>query len=122
MKVFISYSSIDEDQARLVANILDDIDVQYFFDKKDISWGNVVNSDISEGISESNALILILSPASIKSQWVSFEIGFATALNKKVLPYLTHPSIDVPGFLQRLKYITKKEVEKIFELINKEEW
>jgi len=38
----------------------------------------------------------VISPASLKSQWVAFEIGQAKALGKRLLPLLTHASLDVP--------------------------
>ncbi len=109
MKVFISYSSIDRKQANELAALLSDIDVQYFFDQKDITWGSDFSSDITGSISDCSALIVILSPASLKSQWVPFEVGYATALGKRILPYITHPSLDIPSYLQRLHHISDLE-------------
>ena len=40
------------------------------------------------------------------SAWVAYEIGHAKAHDKRVLPLLTHPSIQLPGFLQSLNYKT----------------
>ena len=79
---------------------------QFFFDQKDITWGSDFSSDIMGSISDCSALIVILSPASLKSQWVPFEIGYATALGKRILPYMTHPSLDIPSYLQRLHHIS----------------
>ena len=36
-----------------------------------------------------------------------FEVGYASALGKKILPYLTHPSHDVPSYIRDLKYLTQ---------------
>jgi hypothetical protein len=37
---------------------------------------------------------------------VLYEIGHADALRKRVLPFLTHPSLEVPAFLKGIHYET----------------
>lgn len=105
-KVFISYSSVDDGIARQLTEALDEINIQYFFDRKDVEWGDDVTGRITSGLAECAALIVVISPASLKSQWVPFEIGHASGLGKKILPFLTHPSLDVPGYLQRFHHKT----------------
>jgi insertion element IS1 protein InsB len=63
----------------------------------------------SQGLESSVAIIVIISPGSLKSHWVPYEVGYATALRKKILPYLTHPSINPPGFLADLLHIKSEE-------------
>ena len=38
-----------------------------------------------------------------------YEIGYATTLQKPVLPFLTHPSIDLPTYLADRRHISKLE-------------
>ena len=115
-KVFISYSSVDDKRAKQLAKILDEINVEYFLDRKDINWGDDVTERITQGLADCSALVVIISPASLKSQWVPFEIGHASGLGKKILPFLTHPSLDVPGYLQRFHYETRlADVKKYFQ-------
>jgi hypothetical protein len=65
---------------------------------------------------------VIVSPASIKSAWVPFEIGYFTALKRRVLPYLVHPSTDLPGYLSSLKHIaTMEELSAYFSRV-KNDW
>jgi hypothetical protein len=109
MKVFISYSSVDEALAREIQSTLEQIGVAIFLDKKDIAWGDDILDQVATGLSNSSAVVVIISPASLKSQWVPFEVGHAMALGKKVLPFLAHPSIDVPDFLRKLNYKTNVE-------------
>ena len=113
-RVFISYSSVDEDQALRLAATLEDAQVEYFLDRKDIRWGDDVTDEIRRGLSECSSIVVIISPGSAKSQWVPFEIGHALGLNKKVLPFLTHPAVDLPAFLQRLHYETTLDGVKEF--------
>jgi len=105
-RIFISYSSVDQNEADKLADALDAIGVEYFLDKKNISWGDDFTEQIMAGLSECAAVIVILSPASTKSQWVPFEIGHAMGRKKTILPYLTHPSLDVPSFLKRFQHVT----------------
>jgi hypothetical protein len=97
---------LDADVARGLAKTLEGIGVESFLDEKDIGWGDPITQKVSQGLRSCSALIVILSPGSLKSQWVPFEIGQATALGKKILPYLTHPALDVPMFIRDLSYKT----------------
>ena len=110
--VFISYSSIDEDFAEDVAQILEDIGIEYFLDSKDIDWGDHIVKEVQEGLSNCSTIVVIISPASLKSQWVLFELGYAMGRGKDVLPLLMHPSLDVPGYLQAVHYETSLEGAK----------
>ncbi len=111
MKVFISYSSVDEPLAKEIELALETAGVSAFRDKKDIDWGDDILERVAKGLTDCSAVIVIVSPASLKSQWVPFEVGHAMALGKKVLPFLAHPSIDVPDFLRNLNH--KQRVEDV---------
>jgi hypothetical protein len=104
--VFISYSHIDSKVADEICQLLDSEGISYFRDEKDIDWGNSINLEVRSTLEKTSAILVIISPASLKSYWVPYEIGYAIAFRKKILPYLTHPSLDVPGFISDLKYIT----------------
>jgi hypothetical protein len=80
--------------------------VSIAFSVRDIKWGEEITKKVADGLRTCSALIVILSPGSLKSQWVPFEVGQATALGKKVLPYLTHPALEVPLFLKHLNHKT----------------
>jgi hypothetical protein len=110
-QVFISYSWADSDLVGALAKAFDTAQVPYFLDKKDVRWGDELRVKISVGLAESSDLLVVLSPASIKSQWVPYEIGQAVALKKRVLPFLTHPSLDVPPFLREFRFET--DIERV---------
>jgi hypothetical protein len=105
-KVFLSYSSVDHQVAEEISSLLTTLGISYFFDKKDISWGQQVVAGVSEGLKVCTHVLVVVSPASLKSSWVAFEIGQAHVLGKTVLPYLTHPSLDLPAFIEGLHYVT----------------
>jgi len=52
---------------------------------------------------------VVISPGSQKSQWVSYEIGFAQGHGLTIIPFLTHPKLDPFPFIRDLKYTTSAD-------------
>ena len=98
-KLFISYAHEDSRMADQIERLCQEIGIQCFLDRKDIHWGESITKAVGNGLDEATHVVLIVSPASLKSMWVPFEIGFAFGTGKQVLPVLTHPSLDLPGYL-----------------------
>lgn len=87
-------------------------------DEQDIEWGTVITERIDDKLAnEITQLIVVISPASLKSQWVSYEIGYAKASDVKILPYLVHPSLDLPLYLT--PYLHISSLEKMDQYIKK---
>lgn len=115
---FISYSRDDKSFAQQIAATLDRCDTQYFLDTADVAWGDPVLSSVKHGLTECSSVIVIVSPASLSSQWVPYEVGFSSALGKKILPFLTRSNLEMPAFLRSLHYKTElSEVEEYFGTI-----
>jgi hypothetical protein len=115
--VFISYSHIDSEVADDIAAILEEFEITFFRDVKDIEWGQPISLKVKEGLNDSLAILVIVSPASLKSHWVPYEIGYATAKEKRILPYLTHPSLEVPSYIKDLNY--KADLSKVKDFFSK---
>jgi len=98
--VFISYSHVDKGFVTDFSGELDKIGVGYFLDEKELDWGSHINESIKSSLFESKCILVIISPASLKSEWVPFEIGYAIANGKKILPLLIHPSLDMPAYIK----------------------
>jgi DNA-binding MarR family transcriptional regulator len=114
VKAFISYSSVDANLAKRVSRMLNSLGVEYFLDAKDVNWGDVLTEVVRNGIASCTDLVVIVSPASIKSQWVSFEIGHASALGKRILPLLAHPSVEVPSFIKQYHHKSRTNDVKCY--------
>ncbi len=120
--VFISYSTIDAEVAESIASLLEVMDIEYFLDKKEIQWGDRIEGTIRKKIGDCSHLVVIVSPASVQSPWVPYEVGQARALDKILLPYLTHPSINLPSFLANLHYVSEMEgVRAFFDKLSREQ-
>ena len=114
--VFISYSHVDAQTADELASLLDELNIDYFRDVKDINWGDSIPSKVRDALDACIAILVIVSPASLKSHWVPYEIGHASALRKIILPFLTHPSLDVPHYIGDLNYA--KTIEQVEDYFN----
>ena len=106
MLAFVSYAHEDSALVDQICERLSSAGLQFFRDTKDISWGGRISSDVQQALERAGGVVVVVSPASVKSQWVPYEIGYATALRKPILPFLTHPSIDLPGYLADLRSIS----------------
>lgn len=90
MKIFISHSSKDKWAARRISDDLISLGVDTFLDEKDIETGQSIDSSIRANLKNCDDFLIILSPASIKSEWVLLELGGALALEKKIIPILLY--------------------------------
>ena len=120
-RVFISYSHVDSELVECLERRLKRNKVDVFLDKKSINWGQAITEEVRNALAECVAVIVVVSPASLQSQWVPYEIGHAMGANamgdnKKILPLFTHPSLTVPQYLVDLRHIyTLDEVVQYFK-------
>ena len=104
--VFISYSHADSDLADSICEVLSDCGVEHFRDVKDIPWGGSIPSEVRDALERSIAVLVILSEHSLDSHWVPYEIGFAAALRKRLLPFVSESSLRLPLYISDLSHVT----------------
>src|ERR1041385_4623698 len=88
--VFISHSSLDAWVAKAMAEKVEALGAECWFDEKDLAGGDVIAAEIIRGINACHEAIILISPNSVKSQWVPFEIGGARAQRKRITPILNN--------------------------------
>jgi hypothetical protein len=93
-RVFLSYAGHDRDWVRAFATTLRDSGVATFFDKSDIEPGEDWQEKIEQALRESNTLVVVLSPDSLKSPWGFFELGVAVADKKRIIPVIAQ-DVDI---------------------------
>ena len=109
MKVFISHTSEDKKYADLIAERLRSAGHDVWYDSWKLRAGDNLINKINEGIKEADAIIVIVSSASLRSKWVMHEVS-AIALgeisNKKsrIIPVLVDYS-SMPQYLARYVYV-----------------
>lgn len=119
MKIFISYTSYDRWVARKISEDLKRARIDTFLDEKDIETGASINESIETQIKDADEMLLLLSPASLKSTWVFIEIGGAKALGKRVSTILLHVGAnEVPQPISHSLCRDINDVEKYYHELN----
>jgi len=101
---FFSYSHEDSDFALQLARDLKSAGAEVWIDKLDIMPGQEWDSAIEAALTQFPRMLLILSPASVKSRHVRNEISFALDENKTIIPVL-YRDCTVPLQLRRIHYV-----------------
>lgn len=103
-EAFICYSSKDAIFADLLRMKLKEADVQAWVDDGRIHAGEEWRQAIDDGIRSADVCLVILTPASCESPYVTYEWGFALGRGIKVIPLLLeeaklHPRMSVLHYL-----------------------
>jgi hypothetical protein len=109
--VFISHSSYDTWIANVIADKITALGAQPWLDKKELAGGDVIREKIMRGIRDCKEAIVLISPKSVKSQWVAVEIGAVSVLRKRVTPILNHVSPDAMAPMEGIKAIDLNNFE-----------
>lgn len=116
MKIFISHSSYDKWVANEISNHLLKKGHTTFLDEKDIKTGDSIDIEIQKHLKESDHLLILISPASLKSHWVFIEIGGAKALEKRIVPILLYVERnEIPNAISQLLARDINEIDKYYE-------
>lgn len=119
MQIFISHSHNDEIFARKVASLLQDQGLDVWEASNEIFPGDNWAAKISRGLQESNAMVVLLTPESLKSIWVQRDVEYALGAqeySERLIPVLVDPDKtiaedDIPWILKRLNIIDLTEHE-----------
>lgn len=108
-QIFISYSREDETFAKGLATDLIHEGYMVFLDQWSIDVGENIMSRISEGISKSNALIMLISKNYLnstfcKEEWTSFYMKFAQTKSNIIYPIILD-NANPPDILAARKYV-----------------
>jgi hypothetical protein len=115
MKIFISHSHQDSWVAQRIAQDLKDRGVEVFMAEKNIITGEHIDKAIKNGIAKSDHLLLLISPASLRSNWIFIETGMALALNKTLIPILLNVGEnEVPELVMRQLARGINEIERYY--------
>lgn len=111
-QVFISHSSADAWIARQMAKEIRALRIGVWLDEKDLAGGDKLNEAILAGIRACQETVVLVSPASIESQWVLYEIGATDVLAKRVTPILHYVAPHSLKVAAALKMVELNEFEQ----------
>ena len=85
LSCFISYATADEEFATRLCEDLQRNGVTCYYAPQAMTGGRTIHEQIKDAIKKRDRLLLVLSPASIKSSWVETEIlrGYARQIEAK---------------------------------------
>jgi tetratricopeptide (TPR) repeat protein len=122
--LFISYNRTDEKWAERLAARLEQEDYQgrklkVFFAPWDIRPGESVDERLDHALAESRYVGLVLSPESVKSEWVSEEWyskhhSGMKRRERRIIPLYRH-TCEIPLFLDHLNRIDVRDDDKFDE-------
>lgn len=106
MKVFISHSSYDKKFTRLLKACLIENDISTWFDEDELNLGDSLLKKLENALEESSHFVIILSKASVESDWVQLELKNAVMHQKsglvdKIIP-IKYRECNIPEELQEL--------------------
>ena len=115
-KVFISYSHSDEEAAHQLAEDLERRGLHVTWIDRLVTPGDSWIPRLQDVISGVDAVLVLISPESVESQWVAQEIAFALAEADKgrpfVVPVLLDPDVEVPFFLRHIQGLDYSKPER----------
>ena len=111
--VFFSHSSVDKPWLRkLVDDLITHYQVSVWLDENEIRPGDLFVHALEQGIEQSRAVALVVSPESMRSGWVMEEysraIGLARPKSLQVIPVLLRTA-ELPGFLANRSWVDFRE-------------
>lgn len=116
--VFLSYSTSNKDQVRVIYDFLIAENLNVFMSEKKIQPSSNWEEAIKEALKNSKLLCVVASPESLASEWVKTEADSAWILETPTLPILYHCSTkDLPEKLRRYQSIDYHEYPKIVEVL-----
>lgn len=121
MQVFLSYASADGDFARTLASHLTRRGLSVWTPEEELLPGDNVYFRIGEALKRSRAMVVLISPDSMRSDHVRREIEYALGdpnYDGRVFPVEVRPTSDVPWILRKLKRIDgRRNPAKVSESI-----
>lgn len=116
MDIFISYSTLDQLHVQELEAKLKARNKSYFLAPKDILSGEPFKEKIREALVSAREIFVLLTPNSLKSEWVITEWGAAWALGKHIVPILLRCGPEnLPSRLSDLQTRDFYQLDKIID-------
>ena len=113
-QVFISYASRDSIFADLAKMKLQAAGIQVWLDQGGVRAGAEWRKAIDEGIASSHVVLVVITPQSCKSSYVTYEWAFALGKGIKVIPVLLEANTDeLHPRLAVLQYLDFRDIRAL---------
>jgi hypothetical protein len=114
IRIFLSYAAEDSNRATELMNELAKQPNVHVFTSDKMSAGENWRAKIKKALSESDFFLVLLSPTSVSSRWIQFELGVAWGLNKLIIPIVTSRDVvdRIPLNLAELPFLEMKQLKR----------
>jgi hypothetical protein len=108
IRVFLSYAQSDRQHARKLSEYLDAAGFQIFDPADELLPGDNWSLEIGRALDTSEAMVVLISPAGVRSPWVQREIQYALGSERfqdRLIPVEVEATKDFPWVLNHLPWI-----------------
>ena len=105
-QVFVSHATADKWLARTLCEKIESVGATIFRDDRDINGGGDIPEEIRRQIKQSQEILVLLTPESVNSQWVTLEVGAAWGRSKhvRIIMIMCHVAVDpIPDMIKNKK-------------------
>jgi len=118
-QVFISHSSSDTWVAQVIGEMVERLGAAVWIDAKDLSGGDFVLQEILNAVHACDEAVVLVTPMSVDSKWVSVEIGAFLGQRKRVTPVLNHVDHQAISPIQGVKAIDLNDLRHFLKELKK---
>lgn len=109
-KIFISHSSKDDWVSRQIDRLIRETcrkpGVDTFIDNRELKVGDRIADEIRKNLQECDEFLILITPNSIKSTWVTAEMGAAWGMGKRIVVIINNVTPnEMPDIISPLKAI-----------------
>jgi len=114
LRIFLSYAAADRVYAEKLRGLLSRRPHVRLFTTEMLSAGEDWQSKLKEELSHCDLFMVVLSPNSVDSKWILYELGAAWAIDKPILSIVTHPDVvsKIPVTFSQVQVVEIKDLEK----------
>ena len=111
MRIFLSYASQDQEQAKSIYLALRDQGHKVFFDRADLPAGEEYHNRIRAAVEKSSLFLILISPDAIDSgSYTLTELAIAEKASVKILPVMLR-KMDIEKLPASIKAVTFLETD-----------
>ena len=119
MKVFMSHSHSDAVLAARVSNALENNGLEVWDPDRELLPGDNWAGEVARALEESDAMVVLLTPAAAGSRWVKREIEYALGaknFSNRLIPVVVgdrdqFPTHEIPWIVRRMPWFSLEDPE-----------
>jgi hypothetical protein len=102
-----------------MAEKIADTGADFWLDTRDLPGGGDIRDEISKGVNDCQEIVILFSPYSKDSPWVSFEIGAASVKRRYLTPILNNVQYSEVALIQGIKAIELNDFDQYLSELRK---